>query len=175
MVEMKKMRDTNSQRRTGIDSEIEAFLLQCALLATFEALATLEDDMTLEVVAEMVDMKTFELIANLSMLTKGVDRCKDVSSRMTLIDNEIWLKYSLRRCLIAGIPFQDSINQSIEDSAYFEGKLVFSACAVPGLKRLWSRVVYRTSWVELSPRMAILSISDNSMVHQRIAALRRQK
>jgi len=127
---MKKMRDTNSQRRTGIDSEIEAFLLQCALLATFEALATLEDDRTLEVVAEMVDMKTFELIANLSMLTKGVDRCKDVSSRMTLIDNEIWLKYSLRRCLIAGIPFQDSINQSIEDSADFEGKF-----SVFGLRR----------------------------------------
>jgi len=40
----KSMRHTNSQRRTGIDSEMEPFLLQCASLATFE------------VVVEMLDM-----------------------------------------------------------------------------------------------------------------------
>jgi len=42
------------------------------------------------------------------MLAKGVDGCRDIASRMTVIDNfsrmtvvddELWLKYSLRRCL----------------------------------------------------------------------------
>ena len=37
-------------------------------------------------------------LIGLGMLTKGVDGCKDISSRMTIIDNENWLKYGLRRC-----------------------------------------------------------------------------
>jgi hypothetical protein len=50
----------------------------------------------------MVEMRMLEAkepIANLNMLTKGIDGCTDISSRMTVIET-----------------FQDSNNQSIEDS-----------------------------------------------------------
>jgi len=55
----------------------------------------------LMVETRMVEMRMLdarEFITNLGMLTKGVDGCKDISSRMTIIGNENWLKYGLCRC-----------------------------------------------------------------------------
>ena len=58
----------------------------------------------------LVDFSAQRIDRGVNMLTKAVDRCKDVSSimtiidvfsRITVIDNEMWLKYSLRRCIDA--------------------------------------------------------------------------
>ena len=46
----------------------------------------------------------------ITVIDNGVDGCKDVSSVMIVIDNEIWLKYSLRRCVDAVIDLRRKNN-----------------------------------------------------------------
>jgi len=78
----------------------------------FDAWSRLASSMTL------VDFNAWRIDGGVGMLI-GVDGCKDIASGITVIDDELWLKYSLRRCPIAGIPFQECINQSVEDSINF--------------------------------------------------------
>ena len=91
----------------------------------------------------VIDVSRITVIDNeiwLGMLTRGVDGCNDIadrmividngvdgsmdvssiSSSMTVIDDVLWLKYGLSRCLIAGISFQEGTNQSVDGCKAFQ-------------------------------------------------------
>jgi len=91
----------------------------------------------------VIDVSRITVIDNeiwLGMLTRGVDGCNDIadrmividngvdgsmdvssiSSSMTVIDDVLWLKYGLCRCLTAGISFQECTNQSVDGCKAFQ-------------------------------------------------------